>query len=103
MGENLADYGGLTVSYTAYKNFGEKSEDAIGLTPDQRFFIAYAMGEAGNIRDEEILRRTKTDVHSLSRWCVNGILPHVDAWYDAFNINESDKMYIAPEKRVKLW
>ena len=103
LGENLADYGGLTVSYTAYKNFGEKSEDAIGLTPDQRFFIAYAMGEAGNIRDEEILRRTKTDVHSLSRWRVNGILPHVDAWYDAFNIKESDKMYIAPEKRVKLW
>ena len=103
LGENLADYGGLTVSYTAYKNFGEKSEDAIGLTPDQRFFIAYAMGEAGNIRDEEILRRTKTDEHSLSRWRVNGILPHVDAWYDAFNIKESDKMYIAPEKRVKLW
>ena len=103
LGENLADYGGLTISYTAYKNFGEKSEDAIGLTPDQRFFIAYAMGEAGNIRDEEILRRTKTDVHSLSRWRVNGILPHVDAWYDAFDIDESDKLYVAPEKRVKLW
>ena len=103
LGENLADYGGLTISYTAYKNFGKESENAIGLTPDQRFFIAYAMGEAGNIRDEEILRRTKTDVHSLSRWRVNGILPHVDSWYDAFNINESDEMYVAPEKRVKLW
>lgn len=103
LGENLADYGGLTIAYSAYKNFGEKSEDAIGLTPDQRFFIAYAMGEVSNIRDEEILRRTKTDEHSLSRWRVNGILPHVDAWYDVFNISESDKMYVAPEKRVKLW
>ena len=103
LGENLADYGGLTISFTAYKNFGEKSENAMGLTPEQRFFIAYAMGEAGNIRDEEILRRTKTDVHSLSRWRVNGILPHVDAWYDAFGITDKDKMYVAPDKRVKLW
>ena len=103
LGENLADYGGLTIAYSAYKNFGEKSENAIGLTPDQRFFIAYAMGEVSNIRDEEVLRRTKTDEHSLSRWRVNGILPHVDAWYDVFNITESDKMYIAPEKRVRLW
>ncbi len=103
LGENLADYGGLTIAYSAYKNFGEKSEDAIALTPDQRFFIAYAMGEVSNIRDEEILRRTKTDEHSLSRWRVNGILPHVDAWYDVFNITESDKMYVAPDKRVKLW
>lgn len=103
LGENLADYGGLTIAFAAYKNFGEKSEDALGLTPDQRFFVAYAMTEAGNIRDEEILRRTKTDVHSLSRWRVNGILPHVDAWYDAFGITDQDKLYIAPEKRVKLW
>ncbi|MBQ6109871.1 MAG: M13 family metallopeptidase [Alphaproteobacteria bacterium] len=103
LGENLADYGGLTIAFTAYKNFGEKSETAIGLTPDQRFFVAYAMTEAGNIRDEEILRRTKTDVHSLSRWRVNGILPHVDAWYDAFGISDKDKLYVAPEKRVKLW
>ena len=103
LGENLADYGGLTIAYSAYKNFGEKSENAIGLTPDQRFFIAYAMGEVSNIRDEEVLRRTKTDEHSLSRWRVNGILPHVDAWYDVFNINQSDKMYVAPDKRVKLW
>jgi putative endopeptidase len=103
LGENLADYGGLTISYTAYKNFGDKSENAIGLTPDQRFFIAYAMGEAGNIRDEEILLRTKIDEHALSRWRVNGILPHVDAWYDAFNVDETNKLYVAPEKRVKLW
>ena len=103
LGENLADYGGLTIAFTAYKNFGEKSESAMGLTPDQRFFVAYAMSEASNIREEEILLLTKTDVHSLSRWRVNGILPHVDAWYEAFGITDQDKMYVEPNNRVNLW
>ena len=61
------------------------------------------MTEAGNVRDAEILRRTKMDEHSLSRWRVNGILPHVEAWYDVFGIKESDALYLAPDKRVKLW
>ncbi len=103
LGENLADYGGITIAYDAYKKFGEKSESAIGLTPDQRFFVAYSMTEAGNILDAEVLNRTKTDEHSLSRWRVNGILPHVDAWYEAFGITPNDDLYISPEKRVNLW
>ena len=103
LGENLADYGGVTIAFDAYKNFGEKSENAMGLTPEQRFFVAYAMTEASNITDEALLKQTKTDEHSLSRWRVNGILPHVEAWYDVFNITPNDKLYIAPEKRVKLW
>ena len=103
LGENLADYGGITISYTAYKNFGKKSEDALGFTADQRFFLAFAMTEAGNIRDDELIRLTKTNEHSLSRWRVNGILPHVNAWYEVFNITPNDKMYLAPEKRVNLW
>ena len=103
LGENLADYGGITIAYDAYKKFGEKSESAIDLTPDQRFFVAYSMTEAGNILDAEILNRTKTDEHSLSRWRVNGILPHVDAWYEAFGIAPNDDLYISPEKRVNLW
>jgi len=103
LGENLADYGGVTIAFDAYKKFGEKSENAIGFTPEQRFFIAYAMTEAGNIRDAEILRRTKMDEHSLSRWRVNGMLPHVNAWYEAFDIKSDDKLYLAPDKRVNLW
>ena len=103
LGENLADYGGVTLSYAAYKQFGEKSEDAIGFTADQRFFIAYAMGETNNISDEAALQQTKTNEHSLCRWRVNGILPHVNAWYDAFGITDQDPMYVAPEKRVNLW
>lgn len=103
LGENLADYGGITVAYTAFTNFGTRSDMVHDLTDAQRFFIAYAMTEAGNIRDEEVLRRTKTDEHSLSRWRVNGILPHIDAWYDAFGVNDKNKLYVAPEKRVKIW
>jgi len=103
LGENLADYGGVTISYTAYKTFGEKSEDAIGLTSDQRFFVAYAMTEATNMSEEALLKQTKTNEHSLGRWRVNGILPHVDAWYDAFDIKPDDPMYVAPDKRVNLW
>ena len=61
------------------------------------------MTEAGNIRDAEILRRTKMDEHSLSRWRVNGILPHVEKWYEVFNIKPDDELYLIPEKRVKLW
>lgn len=103
LGENLADYGGVTIAFDAYKKFGKKSEDALGLTSDQRFFVAYAMTEASNITDEALLRRTKTNEHSLSRWRVNGILPHVEKWYEVFDIKPNDAMYIAPEKRVRLW
>ena len=103
LGENLADYGGVTIAFDAYKKFGEPSEDALGLTSDQRFFVAYAMTEASNITDEALLRQTKTNEHSLSRWRVNGILPHVEKWYEVFDIKQGDVLYIAPEKRVRLW
>lgn len=103
LGENLADYGGVTIAYTAYKNFGTPSETVDGLTPDMRFFIAYGGVWAQNIRDAEALRLTKVDVHSLPRYRVNGILPHINAWYKAFEITDQDKLYLAPEQRTKLW
>lgn len=103
LGENLADYGGVTVAYTAYMNFGNRTESADGFTDVQRFFISYATNWTSNIRDEAILKQTKTNEHSLERWRVNGILPHIDAWYDAFGVGPGDKMYVAPEKRVKIW
>lgn len=103
LGENLADYGGITVSYTAYKNFANHSDTVNNLTASQRFFIAYAGAWAQNIREAEAIRLTKMDEHSLAKWRVNGILPHIDAWYEAFNVNTGDKMYLEPEKRVKIW
>lgn len=103
LGENLADYGGVTISYTAFDNFGDKTNEVAGLSPQMRFFIAYAGTWAQNMRDAEALRLTKMDEHSLGHNRVNGILPHIDAWYDAFNVTSDNKMYIAPEQRVRLW
>ncbi len=103
LGENLADYGGVTIAFDAYKKFGTPSDDAAGLTPDMRFFIAYADAWRQNIRPEEAQRLTKTDEHSLSVNRVNGILPHISAWYDAFKITPECPMYIKPEDRIKLW
>ena len=105
LGENIADHGGLQVSYHALQNAHKNSALPVidGFTPEQRFFIAYANVWAGNIRDEEILRRTKTDPHSLGKWRVNGALPHINSWYEAFNITENDPLYLAPEERVSIW
>ena len=103
LGENLADYGGVSISFDAYKKFGTPSNDVNGLTSDMRFFIAYAGAWAQNIRADEELRLTKVDEHSLGKNRVNGILPHINAWYDAFGITSDAPMYILPGERVKLW
>ena len=105
LGENLADHGGLQVAFTAYRNVTKLTPLPVidGLTADQRFFLAYAGVWAGNITEAEIRNRTKSDPHSLSRWRVNGALPHVDAWYDAFGVKEGDKMYIPKAERLSLW
>ena len=105
LGENIADHGGLNVSYLAFKNATKNNPlpEEDGFTADQRFFIAYATLWAGNIREEEIRSRTKSDPHSLGEWRVNGALPHVDAWYEAFGITEKDSMYLSPENRCRVW
>ncbi len=105
LGENLADHGGLQVAYAAFKNATKNNPLPVidGLTPDQRFFIAYANVWAGNITEAEIRNRTKSDPHSLGKWRVNGALPHIDAWYEAFGVKPSDKMYIPKEQRLPLW
>ena len=105
LGENLADHGGLMVSFNAYKNAtkNELLKTINGLTPDQRFFLAYAGVWAGNITEKEIRSRTKSDPHALGKWRVDGALPHIDAWYDAFNIQPSDKMYLPKAERLQLW
>ena len=105
LGENLADHGGLQVAFNAYKNATKDAplKDIDGLTPDQRFFIAYAGVWAGNITEAEIRNRTKSDPHSLGRWRVNGALPHIDMWYDAFGVKEGDKMFIPKAERLQLW
>ena len=105
LGENLADHGGLNVSYLAFQHAMKENPlgDIDGFTPEQRFFLAYATLWAGNIRNEQIRVYTKSDPHSLGKWRVNGALPHIQAWYDAFHITPSDPLYVAPENRVNVW
>ena len=115
LGENLADHGGLEVAYQAFKNAEkqnakadekvakENSGEKLGLTADQRFFCAYAGVWGQNITEKEIRNRLLNDVHSQGEWRVKGALPHIKAWYDAFNIKPGDKLYLEPEKRLKLW
>ncbi len=105
LGENIADHGGLTVALEAFREVCRENpgEIKMGFTPLQRFFIAYACTWAENCRDELVLQMTKSDEHSLSRLRVNGTLPHIDEWYDAFGITEQDSMYIAPGNRVRIW
>lgn len=107
LGENIADNGGLQISYQAMQNAIAKGqvngEEMDGFSADQRFFIAYAGVWAGNIREQEILRLTAIDPHSLGRLRVNATLPHIAAFIQAFDVKEGDSMYLAPEKQVVLW
>ena len=105
LGENMADHGGLMVSFQAFKNATAKAplKDIDGFTPEQRFFLAYANVWAQNIRDAEIQKRVKGDPHQLGKWRVNGQLPHIDAWYEAFGITENDPMFVPKENRVTIW
>ena len=105
LGENLADHGGLQVAFYAMKNAMKDNPLPVadGITPEQRFFLAYAAVWAANIREAEILRRTKSDPHALGRWRVNATLAHIDMWYEAFGITENDKMFVPKEQRLSLW
>lgn len=105
LGENLADHGGLQVAFNAYKRAqkGKTLPVIDGFTGDQRFFLAYAGVWGQNITEQEIRNRTKSDPHALGMWRVNGALPHIDMWYDAFDVKEGDKMYIPKSERLDLW
>ncbi|MBP5375620.1 MAG: M13 family metallopeptidase [Bacteroidaceae bacterium] len=104
-GENLGDHGGLKFAYTAFKNATKDHPLPVknGFTPEQRFFLAYAGVWAENITEEAIRNQTTSDPHSLGKWRVNGALPLIDAWYDAFGITERDPMFVPKDKRVKIW
>ena len=107
LGENIADNGGLHVSYLAMQNAiakGQVNKDKMdGFTPEQRFFLAYAAVWAQNIRPQAALQLTQIDVHSLGRNRVNVALPQVTEFIEAFDIKEGDGMWLEPEKRVVLW
>ena len=105
LGENIADHGGLQVSYNAFLKTEQGKTTTLldGFSPAQRFFLSYANLWATNTRDAEIIRLTKQDPHSLGKWRVDGALPHIAAWYDAFGITPTDPMYLPVEKRASIW
>ncbi|MDO5075252.1 MAG: M13 family metallopeptidase [Bacteroidales bacterium] len=104
-GENIADHGGLKLAYQALQNATKSAPLPVkdGFSPEQRFFLSYALLWAGNVRPEYLRMLTKNDPHSAGRWRVNGALPHIDAWYKAFNIKKGDKLYLPKSKRVDVW
>ena len=106
LGENIADLGGLNISYAAYQN-AIKDKGAIadidGLNSHERFIISYANIWAQNIREKEKLRRTKTDVHSLGEFRVNGALRNFEPFYNTFGLTADSKLYIKPEERAYIW
>lgn len=105
LGENTADHGGLNIAYQALQNamkqhpLGKKD----GFTPEQRFFLSYGLIWANNTREAMLRQLVKTDPHSPARWRVNGALPHIDAWYKAFNITSKDPLFIPKKNRVEVW
>lgn len=105
LGENIADQGGLRIALTAYLDSmeGQDMEEIDGIKPLQRFYLAYANVWANNIRDEEVLSRTKTDPHSLGEDRVNVTLRNLEQFFDAFGVKEGDAMFRPVSERVIIW
>ena len=105
LGENIGDFGGVQIAFNAFQKTQQAKEgkELEGYTPEQRFFLAYGGLWAGHIREAEVRRLTQIDPHSLGEWRINGMLPHIDAWYKAFDVKEGDKLYLPKEKRADIW
>ncbi|MFM8571601.1 MAG: M13 family metallopeptidase [Pirellula sp.] len=105
LGENIGDLGGLSVAYTAYKLSldGKTSPLIDGYTGEQRFFIGWGQVWRRKYREAEMRKRIKTDPHSPSQYRCNGIVSNLDGFYEAFDVKPETPMYIAPEKRVRIW
>lgn len=105
LGENIADLGGILLGIDAFKKTEQykKGEKIEGLTPMQRYFLGYALGWLGHIRDEQLRNRLLTDVHSPGKYRVNGPFVDVDEFYTTFNIQPASPMYRADSLRVRIW
>lgn len=106
LGENIADLGGITISYQAFQ-MTKQYKDSIAIdefTPSQRFYYSYAQAWRTNIRDKALKRQLQEDVHSPAKCRVNGVLFNINSFYSAFpQINSSGKLYKAPKERVSIW
>jgi predicted metalloendopeptidase len=105
LGENIGDLGGLTMAHDAYRMSLNGAVPPVidGLSADQRFFLSWAQVWRELIRPEALRNRILTDPHSPAEYRVNGVVRNVDAWYSAFEVKPGDKLYLAPEQRVRIW
>lgn len=105
LGENIGDNGGLNIAYTALQNSLKHTPLGVkdGFTPEQRFFLAWARVWASNATDEYVKYLLTVDVHSPNMARVNAALPHIDAWYTAFNVKKGDKLFIPKKQRAHIW
>lgn len=106
LGENIADLGGLTISYYAFQ-LAQKSKPSPakidGFTPNQRFFISWAQAWRNSQRPKSLMMMVKTNPHSPARFRVVGPLSNMTEFYEAFDVKEGDKMWRKPEDRVAIW
>ena len=105
LGENIADLGGILLGLEAYKKTDEykKNVPINGLSPMKRYFLGYALGWLGHIRDEQLRSRLLSDVHSPAKYRVNGPFVDVDEFYTTFNVKPGDAMYRPDSLRVRIW
>ena len=105
LGENIGDLGGLSIALLAYKLSlaGEEAPTMDGYTGQQRVFIGYAQGWRGKTRDEALRHQVNTDPHSPRQYRVNGVVRNVPEFYEAFDISDTDALYLKSEERVKIW
>jgi predicted metalloendopeptidase len=105
VGENIGDLGGVSIAYAAYRRSLDGAEAPVldGLTGDQRFFLAWAQVWREVVRDEALRNQVLSDPHSPALFRVNGVVRNIDAWYDAFDVQPGDALYLPPEERVQIW
>jgi putative endopeptidase len=105
LGENIGDLGGLTVAHKAYELSlkGKPAPVIDGFSGDQRFFLSWAQIWRTLMRDEAMRTQLMTGPHSPGLYRANGVVRNMDQWYDAFGVQPGDKLYVPPEKRVRIW
>ncbi len=105
VGENIGDLGGLSIAYKAYRRSLHGGEAPVidGLTGDQRFFIGYAQAWRTKARDAEVARRLAIDPHSPPEFRCNGVVRNLPEFYAAFGVKEGDKLWLPPDRRVRIW
>ena len=105
VGENIGDLGGLSIALLAYQLSlnGEPAPVIDGLTGEQRVFFGWAQVWRTKSREPEAIRRLATDPHSPPEFRCNGVIRNMDAFYEAFEVSESDSLYLEPQRRVRIW